>query len=112
MRYDTEQHGDGLRLRLRDRFTFADYPAFRHLCTDIERGGALRIEINVSEMEFLDSSAIGMLLILHDETATRQGKLTIIHPRGQVRRALEIAAAKTLLNIVLGPESEEDHHGG
>jgi anti-anti-sigma factor len=58
------------------------------------------VVIDLAAVEYLDSSALGMLLMLRDRTNTAKKSLSLANPRGMVKQALEIARFDKLFSIV------------
>ena len=82
------------------RFDFSAHREFRNAC-----GAALRsndvseIEVDFGNVEYLDSSALGMLLMLKEQaTAARKG-VALSNCRGTVKRVLDIANFAKLFAI-------------
>lgn len=86
-------------IALRGRFTFSDYPTFRALLTRLERGNGKRHVFDLSALEYVDSAALGMLLIARDEADRLGWSLALRNPVGQVQRTLRAAALSTLFSI-------------
>ena len=84
------------------RFTFSDNQKFKSIL-DMARGSdqpVHTIDIDLGRVEFIDSAALGMLLLLKDECATRNISLTLLNPRGQVEKIFELSRFHTIFNIV------------
>jgi anti-anti-sigma factor len=99
MNYTVATDEQGLRAALSGRFTFQDHAVFRDLLGVIETAKGVRVAMDLASVEFIDSAALGMLLMAND--ACRKAGLTLIarHPTGQVRRTLEIAAIGSIFQI-------------
>ncbi len=79
-------------LRLNGRFDFHSHRDFRTAYENALDDAAVReITINFKEVDYLDSSALGMLLLLREkaEAAGKSVALTGLH--GMVKQVLEIA---------------------
>jgi anti-anti-sigma factor len=99
MHYTILAAENGLTASLNGRFTFADHQAFRALVAAIERAAGSQVALDLASLDFIDSAALGMLLVAND--ACRKGGQTMIvrHPKGQVRRTLEISAMHAVFQI-------------
>lgn len=78
------------------RFDFSCHQEFRRAYE-----GQNEVEeflVDLSETEYIDSSALGMLLLLR-ERADGQRKVKIVNCRPAVRRILEVANFQTLFPI-------------
>ncbi len=99
MNYSIATDDQGLRASLSGRFTFQDHAVFRNLLGAIQTAKGVRVAMDLGSVEFIDSAALGMLLVAND--ACRKAGLTFIaeHPNGQVRRTLEISAMGSIFQI-------------
>ena len=68
------------------RFDFLVHKDFRNVYKDYDRG--IKFRVNLSGTEFLDSSALGMLLLLKKHADT---EVIIEQPSEEVKRVLTIA---------------------
>ena len=90
-----------LHVRMSGRFTFADNQAFRELLNEIATNAVKAISFDMKELEFVDSAALGMLLLAHDEcTKHSKGKINLQNASGQVRKMISIARFDQYFNIV------------
>jgi anti-anti-sigma factor len=99
MKYSLATDAQGLRATLSGRFTFQDHAVFRGLLGAIQAATIGPVTVDLGEVDFIDSAALGMLLVAND--ACRKAGLTLIaqHPKGQVRRTLEISAMGSIFQI-------------
>jgi anti-anti-sigma factor len=58
------------------------------------------VTINMAGVDYLDSSALGMLLMLRDKAAAANKTLKLSNVRGAVKQVLEIANFGKLFSIV------------
>lgn len=79
-------------IHLGGRFDFNTHREFREAVDKaLAQTATLRIHIDLAEVSYLDSSALGMLLTVRDK-ARRAGKtVSLINTRGSVRQVLDIA---------------------
>ena len=89
---------EGAVLKLGGRF---DFNAHREFRDGVER--ALlhegRVDVDLGEVAYLDSSALGMLLMLRDKAKGASREVRLIHARGSVRQVLDIANFGKLFTI-------------
>ncbi|MEM6492504.1 MAG: STAS domain-containing protein [Pseudomonadota bacterium] len=88
-----------LEIPLRGRFTFADYSSFRKTVDDALGEKPKRLTIDMTGLEFIDSAALGMLLLARDEASKINAVVDIRNASGQVVRVLEVARFKTLFEF-------------
>lgn len=87
-------------IKLVGRFDFNTHRDFRSayepLVTDSEIGS---VSIDFSGVDYLDSSALGMLLMLRDKLGGTNKEVLLTGVRGNVKQVLDIANFGKLFNI-------------
>lgn len=92
--------GDGvLTIRLSGRFDFSVHEKFR-ASYDQPHLRPRSVVVDLSRADYLDSAALGMLLILRQHAAGFGGGIVLRAPGTDVARILEIANFGTLFEIV------------
>ncbi len=88
-------------VRLTGRFEFSMHREFREaMDTVLQDKDIDSVVIDLAGVDYLDSSALGMLLMLRDRANTARKALSLANPRGMVKQALEIARFDKLFSIV------------
>ena len=92
---------DGLvRIQLNGSFDFSSHRDFKAACDgafgDAEATG---IEIDFSDVDYLDSSALGMLLLARERGASNGRPVRLANCRGMVADVLRIANFSKLFSI-------------
>lgn len=82
------------------RFVFADHSEFKKIIALLSEESMNRLELDLSGVEFVDSAALGLFLLLKDETEKSKIALQIIRPKGQVQKMFRISRFYELFNIV------------
>ena len=100
MSIDTTVAGNTGTLNMSGRFDFNVQRDFKEAYDPLLKNSAVgNIDINLSAVTYLDSSALGMLLMLR-ERATAAGKtLKLSRPNASVSQILEIANFSKLFTI-------------
>lgn len=85
-------HEQSARIALSGRFDFNVHRDFRRASEEaLEANGVRELVIDFSQVDYLDSSALGMLLLLR-EKADSQGKRVVLSGlHGMVKQVLDIA---------------------
>jgi anti-anti-sigma factor len=99
MEFTQETASDGLVMALRGAFTFKDHHSFRALLDALKSGAGRRHVLDLSGLDFVDSAALGMLLIADDEARGAGWTLTLRRPASRVARLIELAAMESIFTI-------------
>ena len=99
MNYKTVNLKDGIEILFSGSFTFRDHDTFFEVVSMIKTGHNKKIVFNFSECDFLDSAALGMLVIAHDEAAAKEVTLSIAGAKGKVKDVLFAARFDTLYDF-------------
>jgi HptB-dependent secretion and biofilm anti anti-sigma factor len=90
---------DGVVISIRGNFTFKDHYGFRAVLDALAASSGSRKTLDLSKVEFLDSAALGMLMIAEEEIARTNGTLTLRNPSAPITRLFELAAMDTIFKI-------------
>lgn len=87
-----------LTIVIEESFEFSQYQLFREAYSDIEITG-IKFVLDLSKAAYMDSSALGMILLLKDHADKLSGELIISKPSAMVSKILEIAQFHKLMTI-------------
>jgi len=92
---------DGVaRLTMSGRFDFQLHRDFKEAYTPLVEDATVReLEIELSQIDHIDSSALGMLMLLNERAKVTNKPLTLLNPSGVTAQALEIAHFDRLFKI-------------
>jgi anti-anti-sigma factor len=97
MHISTSIQDDTAVLRLQGRFDFTGHRPFHDQVKRALASGAVRrIEIDLSGVEHLDSSELGMLLLCRDHAQFSAKTLSLVRATGTVKQVLEVANVQKL----------------
>ena len=99
MNYKTVNLKDGVEILFSGSFTFRDHDTFFEVVSMIKTGHNKKMVFNFESCDFLDSAALGMLVIAHDEASAKGVALSISGARGKVKDVLFAARFDTLYDI-------------
>ncbi len=99
MQYTIISAGSQRKISLQGTFTFDDHPVFRALLQQLEEEGISQCELDLSGVSFIDSAALGMLLLLREKAQTCGFSIELFRPQGQVKKMLEISEFGTMFRI-------------
>lgn len=93
MTIKTDVSGDEVTISISGRFDFNAHREFRDAVKAVAEKA--RCVVNMEEATYLDSSALGMLLLLKDQSS----QVRIIKCSNEVRKVLEIANFHRLFDV-------------
>jgi anti-anti-sigma factor len=100
MQISTRTEGQRAVLRLSGRFEFSAHREFREAADRILlQDGIDEVVVDLMDVDYVDSSALGMLLMLRERANGAKLGLVLAKPRGMVRQALDIAHFEKLFTI-------------
>ena len=95
------KNGDHAILYLSGRFDFNVHRSFKEAYLPLLADASIQmLEVNLSAVDYLDSSALGMLLMLRERVATAQKQLALSKPNDTVAKILDIANFNKLFKII------------
>lgn len=87
-------------LRLAGRFDFKAHREFREAVEQLlVQAPGNSVNVDLSEVSYLDSSALGMLLMLRDKAKAASRDVQLTGVKGNVRQVLDIANFSKLFTI-------------
>jgi len=99
MRYEISTQGTEAVLALSERFTAIDAPEFRGV---IHRFGEMAVRtviIDLEHLEFIDSAAMGLLVLVRDSAVSHAITMRVRAPQGQVKKAFAIFNFSKLFDV-------------
>ncbi len=87
-------------IRLSGRFDFNSHREFRDAVdAAMAEGTTGDIQVDLAAVDYLDSSALGMLLMLRDKARSAGRSVSLANCRGAVKQVIEIANFGKLFSI-------------
>ena len=87
-------------VQLQGRFDFNTHREFRDITESAINGeGVQEIHVDLGLVDYLDSSALGMLLMLRDRARNANKTVALVNCKGSVRQVLDIANFGKLFSI-------------
>ena len=90
--------GRSLTLHIQGRFDFSAHQEFRASYEDLDEAPEF-YQIDMKNADYLDSSALGMLLLLRDHAGGDNAKIEIINCSADVKKILTISNFEQLFEI-------------
>ena len=91
MEYGKIIDGDNCKIVMTGKFTFSDHIEFKKILNIFKEKKIKTLEINLAQVTFVDSAALGLLLLVRDETEKHSVQLSILQPQGQVQKMFKIS---------------------
>lgn len=99
MKIHEKKTADTLKVELSGSFTFSDNQEFRELLKRINEKPDQKVIFELSRLEFVDSAALGMLLLLRDASETKGIKIELHNPQGQTKKMFDLSNFSALFSI-------------
>ncbi|MGQ5523728.1 STAS domain-containing protein [Chitinimonas sp. PSY-7] len=95
-----EISGQTGRLVLSGQFDFSAHRDFRQASDEVLAADSVReVLVDFQQVDYLDSSALGMLLLLKEKASSTGKSLSLVNCRETVRQVLEIACFGKIFTI-------------
>ena len=88
--------GQQLTISVKGRFDFAKHQEFRE---SYENKALTAVVVDLKEATYLDSSALGMLLLLRDHAGGEDSDIRVVNSSSDVRKILAISNFDKLFDI-------------
>jgi anti-anti-sigma factor len=100
MQTDVHINNNKAVVKLHGRFDFSAHREFRESCNSCLVAAQVReIQLDMGGVEYLDSSALGMLLMLKERADATARRIVLSDCRGTVKQVLEIANFGRIFSI-------------
>ena len=87
-------------VKLQGRFDFNAHREFREVVDKAMEGSASEVLVDLAGVDYLDSSALGMLLMLRDKAKTANRAVALTQGSGAVKQVLDIANFGKLFRMI------------
>lgn len=81
------------------RFTFDDYQRFKELLDELNDNPPNKLVVDMAGVEFVDSAAMGMLLVANDQCRKINAEIVLNGTQGQVKRMVRNAKFGGLMTV-------------
>ncbi|MEK6813418.1 MAG: STAS domain-containing protein [Nitrospirota bacterium] len=100
MKMNVRQDGEVVVIEMGGRFAFSTHRDFRKKVDELLGHGSKKLIVDLSHVEFIDSSALGMLLMAREQARLIGGSLALVNPAGYVRKILDLAQFQRIFPIL------------
>jgi len=108
MRYELVEKDYGLIVKLINDFTFRDHDVFFEIVDYVKKNKPKVIAFDIKDCEFIDSAALGMLVIISDEIIEYGGKKFIVNLTKRTSNILYCSRFNYLFDICDKTMTEND----
>jgi anti-anti-sigma factor len=91
-------NGKQLTISITGKFDFQLYDEFRAAYTSTPANG-IQFVVDLKGTEYLDSSALGMLLLLREHAGGEVSRVQVLNPSAEVKKVLDVANFGKLFDI-------------
>ncbi|NBX03589.1 MAG: anti-sigma factor antagonist [Alphaproteobacteria bacterium] len=99
MDYNIIDQNNAKTIRMSGQFTFPDNPKFKSILIMAKEGGFHNLTLDFMGVTFIDSAGLGMLLLLRDQCAEKQIRVSIAGAQGQVAKIFSISNFDRLFSM-------------
>lgn len=90
--------GSELVIKIQGRFDFSVHQSFRNAYENVKKEPT-RYTIDMKDTSYIDSSALGMLLLLRDHAGGEAADISIVHCNADIKKILTISNFEQLFKI-------------
>jgi len=90
-------NGNKVSIVIKGRFDFNDHTEFRESYRQYQSGAAYTLDMH--DAEYMDSSALGMLLLLREHAGGDSAKIEVVGCKPEIKKILAIANFQKLFEI-------------
>lgn len=95
----SEHQGDAIVYRLSGSLDFATSPSLRAALLEAANEGKHDIVVDLSRLEFLDSTGLGAIIGAHRRALEHDGRLRVVISEGPISRLLTITGLMKILAV-------------
>lgn len=99
MKLTTSHIGTTYTAVIADRLAFSDHKAFRELLFAVTESGAKTCVFDLSRLQSVDSSGLGMFMVAHEEGAANGWDLVLKGANGHVDALLKLGKFDKILTL-------------
>ena len=98
-----EIHDQTATLKLEGGFTYTQRKLFQETIKNLSSKNVEHIIIDLAQVAFLDSAALGLLMITHRQLLADKRKLSLAYPQATVRQIIELANLHKTIPLIESP---------
>lgn len=94
-----KRQDNALKVTMKGKCTFSDYTHFKGIVEQMETLPITQIDLDLGQLEYIDSSGLGMLLMINEKSGGKVS-ISLSHAQGQVKKMLDVARLGNVFTIV------------
>lgn len=98
--------GKRVQIKIRGRFDYKVSKDFRDAYSHIPGREGIAYHVDLKDVDFMDSSALGMLLLLREHAKCRGGAVVLEQPSETIDKILRVANFEQLFDIDYSPSRQ------
>ena len=91
--------GMNVKINIKGRFDYKVSREFHDAYRHVPARDGIAYYVDLRDVDYMDSSALGMLLVLREHAKCRGGEVTIEHPNEPIDKILKVANFEQLFTI-------------
>jgi len=99
MELTEHQQGTATVLDINGRFDFAARREFKEAMDRQQQAGCRHVILNLEKVSFVDSSALGLLVVAHQNLKLKEGRISLVNPQSYVRQILDLANVPRMIPV-------------
>ncbi|MBL3539977.1 STAS domain-containing protein [Aminivibrio sp.] len=99
MKVDISKSGSGARIRLGGSMYVEDSASVREQLIGLLEEGIINLTIDLSGLDYVDSSGLGVLISIHKRCLQKGGKMVITGLRGMVEELFRLTRLDLVFNV-------------
>ena len=99
MEHQIKSNNGGHEILLSGRFTFQDHDTFSDILELIRTPGTTRFVVDLSNLDFADSAALGLLIVARDTAKSNDVNLVLRGARGKVKDVFDAAGFARMFTL-------------
>lgn len=99
MEMSYKDEGGEWHCNIKGHFTFTDTFKFKTLLDDIEQKQPQKLVLDFQEAEYIDSAALGMLLVLKEVAEKTNTDITMVHVHSQILKVFTLSRFEEVFDI-------------
>lgn len=90
---------DATVLDLKGDLTYSNRAAFKTAAEQVKNRGCLHLIVNLEQVRFVDSSGLGLLVLLSQSFKLQQVRVSLLKPQNYVREIMSLANIPKMIPI-------------